>query len=319
MADQQGPLGRAVASEVQRLARQLLDAEVRTEDLGTLLERAEAIRRELEIYTAAAVQDARHRGTKWEAIADAAHVAPDTARARWRPERVARMMDLHSNDKRAVPRRPRPGGARRSAEEAEGRGVPGQADGAGGTTATDSVGQLASALTQLQTNSGMTIREIADSTRLSPSFISRVLSGDRLPNWDLVCSLAVLFDSDPADLRMLYEAAHGITAPARQSVVGAIAQLHAAVRGLYLAARKPPVREIQRQSENAVSAVVVHRTLAGLDIPEWPALQALITALGGRPADIKPLWEAVHYNFLMCDDPRLPDGAAHVAEPWGAS
>ncbi|MGA4838155.1 helix-turn-helix domain-containing protein [Streptomyces sp. G45] len=361
--DQQGPLGRSVAAEVHRLARQLLDAEARAEDLGALLDRAEAVRREVEIYTAAAVQDARHRGAKWEAIAEAAHVAPDTARSRWKPERVARMMDLHANDKRVTPPRPRQGGARRRAEGDEGAGTPGMsgvtrvpgaaraqgtagaaqgvaraAQGVAGVKApvgakgpvgrpqdatadtvevqtTDSVRQLASALTQLQANSGMTIREVADSTRLSPSFISRVLSGDRLPNWDLVCSLAVLFDSDPADLHMLYEAAHGITAPARQSVVGAIAALHAAVRGLYLAARRPPVTEIQRRSGNAVSATVVRRTLAGLDVPEWPDLQALITALGGRPADIKPLWEAVHYTFLMCDDPRRPDGAEHAAEP----
>ncbi len=105
VVDQQGPLGRAVAAEVRRLAQQLLDSEMREEELGTLLERAEAIRRELGIYTAAAVQDARHRGEKWESVARAAHVAPETARARWGPERVARMMDLHANEKRAAPAR----------------------------------------------------------------------------------------------------------------------------------------------------------------------------------------------------------------------
>src|SRR3954468_5779050 len=75
----QGPMGAAVAAEVRRLAQQLLDSEMRQEELGTLLERAEAIRRELDIYTAAAVQDARHRGEKWESVARAAHVAPETA------------------------------------------------------------------------------------------------------------------------------------------------------------------------------------------------------------------------------------------------
>ncbi|WP_055696734.1 MULTISPECIES: helix-turn-helix domain-containing protein [Streptomyces] len=309
-ADRQGPLGQAVALEVQRLARQLVDGEMREEVLGTLLERAEAIRRELDIYTAAAVQDARHRGEKWEAVGQAAHVAPETARARWGPERVARMIDRHANEKRMAPARqgrgrlaPHPDGESR-------RTFP-PAEESGGIRDADSVGQLASALSQLQADSPLTIKEVAESTRLSASFISRVLSGDRIPSWDLVCSLAVLFEADPADLRVLFEAAHGIAAPLRQPAVGAIAQLHAAVRGLYLAAHSPSAEQIERRSRRAVSAAVARRTLAGVDVPEWEVLAALIAALGGRPADVKPLWEAVHYAFLMCDDPRLPDGTAH--------
>lgn len=315
-AERQGPLGQAVALEVQRLARQLLDGEVRNEDLGTLLERAEAIRRELEIYTAAAVQDARHRGEKWEAVSQAAHVAPETARARWGPERVTRMIDRHANDKRVAPTR-QASGRLAYPDGDEMRGSLWRAEESSDLQEGDSVGQLASALAQLHAESTMSIREVAGSTRLSPSFISRVLSGDRLPSWDLVCSLAVLFKSDPADLRVLFEAAHGIRAPLRQPAVGAIAQLHAALRGLYRAAHSPTAERIERLSQKTVSAAAARRTLAGSDVPEWDVLAALITTLGGRPADFKPLWEAVHYAFLMCDDPRLPDGTAHIADPGG--
>lgn len=127
--EQQGPLGGAVAAEVRRLAQQLLDSEMREEELGSLLERAEAIRRELDIYTAAAVQDARHRGEKWEVVARAAHVAPETARARWGPERVARMMDLHANEKRAAPARWRGPGAGRLADATEGTDAEPRAEG----------------------------------------------------------------------------------------------------------------------------------------------------------------------------------------------
>ncbi|MEV0259040.1 helix-turn-helix transcriptional regulator [Streptomyces sp. NPDC050732] len=288
---------------------------MRNEDLGTLLERAEVIRRELEIYTAAAVQDARHRGEKWGAVGQAAHVAPETARSRWGPERVARMIDRHANEKRIAPTRQSSGRLARHPDGEVPRGALWPAEEASGIQDANSVGQLASALAQLQAESRKSIREVADFTRLSPSFISRVLSGDRLPSWDLVCSLAVLFKSDPADLRVLFEAAHGITAPLRQPAVGAIAQLHAAVRGIYRAAHSPTAEQIELLSQKAVSASAARRTLAGIDVPEWNVLAALITALGGQPADIKPLWEAVHYAFLMCDDPRLPDGTAHIAAP----
>lgn len=307
VAEQQGPLGRAVATEVHRLAAQLLDSELRQEELATLLERAEAIRRELDMYTAAAVQDARHRGEKWEAVARAAHVAPETARARWGPERVARMMVLHANDKRAAPARWRSARPVPAAEACEDTAVD-QSE-----HAASPVSQLASALTQLQVSSGRTIREIADLTMLSPSFISRVLSGDRLPTWDLVCALSDIFCSDPAELRVLFEAAHGVTAPQRQPVTAAIEQLHAAVRGLYLAAKSPSADQIEVLSAKAVSVTAARRMLAGVDVPEWDVLSALVCALGGRPAEVKPLWEAVHYAFLMCDDPRLPDGTTHIA------
>ncbi|MFE0820707.1 helix-turn-helix domain-containing protein [Streptomyces sp. NPDC058847] len=294
-----------MATEVHRLARQLLDSELRAEELGTLLERAEAVRRELEIYTAAAVQDARYRGEKWESVAKAAHVAPETARTRWGPERVARMMILHANDKRAAPvrwRGPQQGtsGDRPDTAVDEASEVSSPA------------GHLASALAHLQLNSGMTIREVADFTMLSPSFISRVLSGDRLPTWDLVCTLAECFRSDPAELRVLFETAHGMTAQARQPATAAIAELHAAVRGLYWAAKSPSPEQIERASEGAVTAAEARRVLGGLDVPDWGVLAALVHALGGRPFDIKPLWEAVHYSFLMCDDPRLPEGVSHI-------
>ncbi|MGW0926052.1 helix-turn-helix domain-containing protein [Streptomyces sp. NPDC002755] len=289
------------------MAQQLLDSEMRHEELGTLLERAEAIRRELDIYTAAAVQDARHRGEKWESVARAAHVAAETARARWGPERVARMMDLHANEKGAAPARWRSSHPVRLADGLE--------DTAGDHCAEAPVAQLASALAQLQVASGQTIREVAESTRLSPSFISRVLSGDRLPTWDLTCSLASLFGADPADLRVLFESAHGMTAQGRQPVAAAIAQLHAAVRGLYLAAKSPSPERIERLSSNTVSALMARRVLAGIDVPEWEVMSAFVCALGGRPHDFKPLWEAVHYTFLMCDDPRSPEGTAHIAVP----
>lgn len=305
----QGPLGAAVAAEVRRLAQQLLDSEIRQEELGTLLERAEAIRRELDIYTAAAVQDARYRGEKWDAVARAAHVAPETARARWGPERVARMMDLHANDKRAAPARWRGSQPVRLAD------VPEDAASDGCAEVVSPAGQLASALTQLQVASGLTIREVADATMLSASFISRVLSGDRLPTWDLTCSLARLFQAEAAELRVLFEAAHGMTAHGRQPVGVAIAQLHAAVRGLHRAAKSPTAERIEQLSAKAVTALEARRVLAGIDVPEWEVLAALVYALGGRPYDFKPLWEAVHYTFLMCDDPRLPEGTAHIAVP----
>ncbi|MFJ6727649.1 helix-turn-helix domain-containing protein [Streptomyces sp. NPDC091281] len=310
-ADRQSPLGGTIATEIHRLAGQLMDSELRREELATLLERAETIRRELDIYTAAAVSDARHRGEKWESVARAAHVAPETARARWGPERVARMMDLHANDKRAAPARWRPV---RSTAPADG----GEEQPADRPDAVGPVGRLAAALTQLQSASGRTIREVAEVAMLSPSYVSRVLSGDRLPTWDLVCALSNILGADPAELRVLFEAAHGRPPLPRQPVPRAIEQLHATLRGLHRAAKSPTAERIASLSGGKVSTGAARRVLSGHEIPDWEVLSALVLALGGRPSEVKPLWEAVHYAFLMVDDPGLPDGVAHVARPGPA-
>ncbi|MFJ4689217.1 helix-turn-helix domain-containing protein [Streptomyces sp. NPDC088789] len=282
------------------------------EELSDLLERAAAIRRELEMYTAAAVRDARHRGEKWESVAEAAHVSPETARSRWGPGRVNRMLDLHTSGKQPAPTRWRRYQPTRPADSVE---IPrGDADSEGAAP----VNGLTQALANLLASSGLTIQEVGQSTMLSRSFISRVLSGSRLPTWELVCSLARLFGSDAADLRALFEAAHGMTAPNRQPVGAAIAQLHAAVRGLYLAAGSPTSERIEHLSAKGVSRQQARRVLSGIDVPEWDVMASLVSALGGRPLDFKPLWEAVHYTFLMCDDPRLPEGSAHIVLPGEA-
>ncbi|MFE7612313.1 helix-turn-helix domain-containing protein [Streptomyces celluloflavus] len=298
------PLGREIAADLQRLAAQLLDAEYAHEDLERLLVRAAELKREVDYYSAAAVQDARHAGMRWEGVAQAAHLTVETARTRWSSSRVERQLRRRAEERGATPVVLwKPAMARRSeahsAAVMEVRTPHQQPSGA----ASGAMTQLAAALSHLQETSGTSIRQVAQHTMLSPSYVSRILSGDRPPSWDLVCSLASAFDADPAQLRALWEAAHGITAPASQPVHQRIARLQAALQGLHLSAGNPSAAQIARTSGGTVTTAEARRTLDGHDVPEWHVLGAIVTALGGRPADIKPLWESVHYSVLMCDDP----------------
>ena len=59
-----------------------------------------------------------------------------------------------------------------------------------------------------------------------------------------------------------------------------------------------------------VSPQAVSEILGGEMIPGWEQTAALVTALGGWPADVRPLWEAVHYTFLLCLDP--PEGPGQL-------
>ncbi|MCG8971331.1 helix-turn-helix transcriptional regulator [Streptomyces sp. CL12-4] len=163
--------------------------------------------------------------------------------------------------------------------------------------------KLASALSHLHRSSDLTIRDVGEQTSLSPSYVSRILSGERTPTWPVVCALTALFGGDPAELSVLFESAHGKVPPAQYAITDAVARLHAALRGLHLAAGRPQFGVVRRASHGALSVQEIHDILDGVLVPGWEQTSALVTALGGWPADVRPLWQAVHYTFLLCMDP----------------
>ncbi|MFF4041116.1 helix-turn-helix domain-containing protein [Streptomyces sp. NPDC001816] len=288
------PLGRGIAEDVQALSTALLEAEYDGRALKDLMHCVSELNRELDHYAAAAVHDARNRGASWDQVAEAARVSATTARTRWPENRVKERLEQRAAQRAAV-RQP-------SAPLAEG---PDPAGGRPLSKAAERASQkLASALSHLHRASDLTIREVAEQTSLSPSYVSRILSGERKPTWQVVCSLAELFGGDAAELSVLFESAHGLVPPARHAVGDAVARLQAALRGLHLAAGRPQAGVIRKASHGALSTQAISEILGGEMIPGWEQTSALVTALGGWPADVRPLWEAVHYTFLLCLDPQ---------------
>ncbi|GAA3798115.1 hypothetical protein GCM10022403_034970 [Streptomyces coacervatus] len=290
------PLGRRIAEDLQALAAALLEAEYDGRPVKELLRCADEVAREVDYYRAAAVQDARNQGVSWEQVAEAARVSATTARTRWPESRVKERLKRRAGERAAVrqpsaPLMPGPG-------DTEGKALSQAAERA-------SV-KLGSALSYLHRASGLTVREVADQTSLSPSYISRIFSGERTPTWPVVCTLAELFDGDPAELSALFESAHGLVPPGRHAIPDAVARLQAALRGLHLAAGRPQFGVVRRAARGALSTQAISEILGGEMIPGWEQTAALVTALGGWPADVRPLWEAVHYTFLLCLDP--PEG-----------
>ncbi|MFJ4963419.1 helix-turn-helix domain-containing protein [Streptomyces sp. NPDC088729] len=286
--------GQEIALEVHRLAGALLEASYAGEDLAELVRRARAVHQELDCFLAAEVGANRARGAKWDDVARAVNVTAETARAKWSADRVRRLLDHRALTQRAVPL-PSPRSVSSLQQNENREPAP---EGEGPATARQ---RLAAALSRLQRESGLSIRTLADRTMLSRSFISRILSGERLPSWDLVCHLCSILGQEPRELRLLCEAAHGITRPPRQSVTEHIAALGAALRGLHLAAGRPTPQQVHRRSHGRVAPELVAQVLRGDAVPEWEQLGALVTALGGQAADFKPLWEGIHYSVLMTD------------------
>ncbi|MGW6739175.1 helix-turn-helix domain-containing protein [Streptomyces sp. NPDC055025] len=277
------PLGRPLAEDLQALAAGLLTAEYGGLGLEKLLRLARELAKEVECYTAAAVHDARAAGSGWEKVARAAQVSVPTARLRWNEKQVVRMMH------RRAARQPLIGVA---AAEGQNSGDPEQ-------PAVRASQRLASALSYLHRASGLTIREVAERTGLSASYVSRILSGERMPSWSVTASLARVFDGEADHLSALWASTHEVTHPTRHPFPRQLARLQDALRGQYLAAARPDPSHLCRIRPGVLTPEIVEDLLSGEEVPDWDTTGAFVSALGGWPADIRPLWEETHYAFLM--------------------
>ncbi|MEH0407432.1 helix-turn-helix domain-containing protein [[Kitasatospora] papulosa] len=293
-----------IAEELLTLASDLLDAEYEGQGVEELLPRAGVVMKEVEYYMAAAARDARRRGRSWEDIARAACVSESTARTRWGESEVMRRIALRSLARqRARHAQTLPAAAPREAEPAF-------------TSANRAARQLAQALANLHQASGLSIQEVADSTDLSRSYVSRILSLQRTPSWSVVCQLVEVFGEDPMALRAMWESANGLAAPP-QDLLEANARLYAALQGLYLMAGRPEAARICELSGGDIDVETAERILDGGHVPTWEKTGRFVTAVGGCPADIRPLWEAVYTAFLNACDPEptsRTDGARFDCE-----
>ncbi|WP_406387286.1 helix-turn-helix domain-containing protein [Streptomyces sp. NBC_00887] len=284
------PLARVIAEELLTLASDLLDAEYEGQGVDELLPRAAVVMKEVAYYMGAAARDARRRGTSWEDIARAACVSESTARTRWGESEVMRRLALRSLERqRARQAHTSPTSAVRETEPVV-------------ASASRAARQLAQALANLHHASGLSIQEVADSTDLSRSYVSRILSVQRTPSWPVVCQLVEVFGEDPMALRAMWESANGLAAPP-QDLVESNARLYAALQGLHLMADRPDAVKICELSGGEIDVATAERILDGGHVPTWEKTGRFVTAIGGCPADIRPLWEAVYTAFLNACDP----------------
>ncbi|MFF7205349.1 helix-turn-helix domain-containing protein [Streptomyces sp. NPDC008141] len=283
----------------------MVEAELQNAPLPTLMELAERLSSELDCYAAAAVHDARAAGVSWTEVAQATGASADSARTRWSTEKVKRLLERRARrnplqQPGAVRPQPTPGGGTTLAQPVDGGSTP--------------AGKLAAALSYLQRTSQVSVADAARQADLSPSYVSRILAGDRLPAWPVVHMLATIFRGNAGDVRLLWERAHGPAASPRQSVDTAAARLHSALRGLYLAAACPALGLLCQGT--GLHPDAVRGILHGDQVPDWPSTARLVTRLQAPPADIRPLWEDVHYAFLASQDV-FPEGGIPSEAPSG--
>jgi transcriptional regulator with XRE-family HTH domain len=253
---------------------------------------------DLEDLKAALIQQARDQRQKNADIAQCLGLPPEQLTRKLSADAVRRRMDSRPLRTRTRVRLPRqaslpPASAPRTVSTAR---IPGQrrpsADGGEVTPSrardpdrhpARPAAVLTRALSHLQRLSGKTLRELADDTEVSASYVSRVLSGERCPSWKVARLLTLACGGDPAEIQPLWAAARGRATTQRQS-------LPAALRGLYLAAARPRTDELGAHTRLTPHAIT--GMFNGTALPAWEDVEELAHALNAEAQPLRPLWNA---------------------------
>ncbi|WP_189205437.1 helix-turn-helix domain-containing protein, partial [Streptomyces purpureus] len=293
-----------IGDDISREAADLVSDVYAELSSAELLDRRAILQRHLDDFEAAVIRRGRARGESWEDLSVALSISPERLRKKWTTDALERRLELRASRTETEatpafqnalvpgPRTARPAAPSHPAETGAPRLRTGR------RTALPPTGQgpqpLARALSHLQRHGHKTVRDIAAYALITPSYVSKILAGTRLPSWPVTERLAEAYEVDAQDLRPLWDAAR------RQRTPGTMPphpdhnparRFHTAIRSLHLAADRPDLWTIRENSDNVLSLATITRVLSGPYVPDWNTTGRLVAALSGRPTDIRPLWQ----------------------------
>lgn len=133
---------------------------------------------------------------------------------------------------------------------------------------------------------------------LTTEELEGVLAGDTVPNWPVVEALIDAYRGCAGEFQVLWQQAQGVDGlTAWQSLDTAACRLRDTLRGLHLAAGSPPSGQLS--AECGVPAKLVAAALQGTRVPDWATTMAIARALGASPLTVRPVWQEVHYAYLI--------------------
>ncbi|MER7196685.1 MULTISPECIES: helix-turn-helix transcriptional regulator [unclassified Streptomyces] len=290
LPDPGGTSAREYAAQVADECAQILDAVVAHAEGSqplAALRRLAQLHIDLKDLTSALVEQARSDKKKSSEIASAMRATSDTISRQYSAadnarRRQSRLSRLQNPQAAPLPTRSRTVPHQRTLRAAA--GAEQGAAGADDATA-DSVSTFGRALSHLHRSSDKSMRVLGEEAGVSASYVSRIMSGDRLPTWGVTRRLVRALDASPEDLRPLWDAAHGQKPPSPDS-------LSAALRGLRLANAHPSFRQLSARINHSLSPGEIAAVIEGDQVPDWEQVEHLVAALHGRPESVLPLWNA---------------------------
>lgn len=148
--------------------------------------------------------------------------------------------------------------------------------------------RLACALTLMQARSGVSQRELAERLEVHPSYVSRILSGERDASWKHVMTIAKCCEGNSDLLKPLWEAAAGV----RPTGAEPARYLRTYLTALLYAAGSPTTETILASTQNTISEAELKQALGGPGVPAWLVVKQLTHALQGVPEITRPLWRS---------------------------
>lgn len=283
--------GKAAAQRLQQLSSRLLDGERRAAQLEDLVQAAGAVAAGVESYVGVAVNDARSQGQSWTSVARAVRLSPDAARRKWQGYTGSEAPSSQGN--------PTVEGVRDN--DAALAVAP----------ARSHREQLGSALRFLLGVSGRTAGAVADQAGVPAATFSRLLAGERIPEWPTVFTLTTILDGRPDDLRLLWEWAKGRAPTGAYGNVTAMARFHSALRGIHLAAGRPSLRALSLPDGicGGDKQRILEAALNGDSMADWEDIELLVHHLGGHSDKFLALWEDVRYSLFTLSVKATAHGA----------
>ncbi|MER6499194.1 helix-turn-helix transcriptional regulator [Streptomyces sp. NPDC001455] len=286
----------AVGTDVRALERDLASPVLPAEQP---LERLLSLQRHIEQLVPAAVGRTKQAGKSWEDISQLLGLNKDTARKKYNPSAVQRSLSRpHTKGPatRPAPRtapassappgplpplpatRPAPADDHRTGpavEEPSDRTNPDPTD-------------FACVLSSLQRASHHSLRTLSKKARLSPSFLSRAMNGERFPSWEATVAIAYACGADPEALRKVWEDAD---ARRRKTTSEDSEDLASALRYLRQRAGNPAPWSISVTSGYALHQDHIAALLNGTTPGTWDDVQKLVRTLDGECSYFEPLWK----------------------------
>ncbi|MFG3399367.1 helix-turn-helix domain-containing protein [Streptomyces parvus] len=251
------------------------DLVVTVAELGRLTEEA----------TAALVVRQRSQGEPLKELSPALGLTEDRLRKKYHPHAV----DLRLAS-RPRPRREVPGS--RTPEDAS--GPPGPKN----RLRLREPGQrLACALTLMRAQSRVSQRALAGRMRIHPSYVSRILSGERDASWQHVLAICDLCNGDAALMKPLWEMAANV-----QPTGDPTRYLQTYLRALRYAAGSPSTETILASTQSTITPADLRQALEGPGAPAWLVVRKLTNALWGVSDVTLPLW----HRATACQETSLP-------------
>ncbi|MFD5589717.1 helix-turn-helix domain-containing protein [Streptomyces sp. NPDC127063] len=280
-----------------------------------ILEFAVRVQRRTEAVTAGVVLLARRRRIPWEALGQILSISPETARHNFHERVVQRRLDAY-----APGHQPSQAQAVDPAEGTD-EGPDDAPTGQPPQPSRRATSQLAPVLSRLQIVSGIPLRQLGLRTQVSASYLSRVLSGEKFPTWELTEKLALALGADSQALRKVWEderQRNGIRSrrPHREAPPAGEPEgtsLSAGLRTLHQRAGSPSPHHLAAAAGHVVTPDDICRIFHGETTGTWEQVAALIHALDGEPSFFKPVWEEAHRAAppSAAPSPRLSETPTH--------